>query len=68
MTQANMAVLLPKSIRKYIRLHKQNIRRTIIGFNKQRDEIKKLYDKFLNRRPVKTARKATKSLKRNKVK
>ncbi len=56
------AIILPKSIRKYIRLHKQKIRRTIIGFSKQRDEIKKLYDKWLKKETIKTAKRTVNKL------
>lgn len=64
MVKVNKIVFLPKSLRKYIRLHKQNIRRSIISLNKQKEEIKKLYARFLKKEPIKivqkTARKTRK--------
>lgn len=57
MTEVNKIAFLPKSLRKYIRLHKQNIRRSIISLNKQKEEIKKLYSRFLKKEPIKTVQK-----------
>jgi len=37
---------LPKSIRRYIRLEKARIRREILDIEKQKQEIKKLIQKF----------------------
>jgi hypothetical protein len=38
---------LPKSIRKYIRQEKARLRREILDLKKQKEEIAKIYDKFL---------------------
>lgn len=38
---------LPKSIRKYIRKEKARIRKEILDLEKQKEEIQKLYQKFL---------------------
>lgn len=48
-----MKQVLPKSLRKFIRLEKARIRREVLDLKKQEELINELYQKFLKKNEIK---------------
>ncbi len=58
-----LKIRLPKSIRKYIRREKARIRREVLDFKKQKEQIQQLYEEIYKKGPYGGAQQGSKNQK-----